>query len=106
MKAKLIVNPSAGIDAAVRHLTDIIERIRRRVGLLDIVTTTGEGDAASAAEDAVRCGYDDERVTYFRASELDLQFARPIKVNTDGQVLETDLCRYRVLPRALRVLRP
>ncbi len=295
MKAKLIVNPTAGIDAAVRHLTHINERIRRRVGLLDIVITTGEGDAASAAEDAVRCGYDhvfvgggdgtvnevlngigavpggfdavvlgivplgtgndfasafgypsditaaadalvdapaawidvgqlndryfinvsaggfiaevsdavspqlkniagrlayviggatvvlehepvgvrvessprslsmsinmfavcnsrlvgggrliapdarvddglldvylvesmskvefvglltrvtegehvtDERVTYFRAAELDLQFDRPIKVNTDGQVLETDRCRYRVLPRALRVLRP
>lgn len=295
MKAKLIVNPSAGSDAAVRYLTLINERIRRRVGLLDIVITTGEGDAARAAEDAVLCGYDhlfvaggdgtlnevlngigavpggfdavvlgivplgtgndfasalgypadiaaavdiladarascvdvgqlndryfinvsaggfiaevsdavspqlkdvagrlaylvggatvvlehqpfdvrvessprsvsmainmfavcnsrligggrliapdarvddglldvylveamskvefvglltrmsegkhasDERVTYFRAAELDLRFDTPVKVNTDGQVLETDRCRYRVLPGALRVLRP
>jgi diacylglycerol kinase (ATP) len=295
MKARLIVNPTAGTDAAVQHLTQINERLRRRVGLLDIVMTTGEGDAADAAEDAVRRGYDyvfvgggdgtlnevlngigavsggfaavvlgvvplgtgndfasalgfpadvaaaadtlldapaswvdvgqlndryfinvsaggfiaevsdavssqlknlagrlayviggatvvlehepvsvrvesavrsttmainmfavcnsrligggrliapearvddglldvylveamskvefvalltrvsdgthtsDERVTFFRAAELDLQFDKPIKVNTDGQVLETDRCRYRVLPAALRVLRP
>src|SRR5688572_13527324 len=58
MKARLIVNPTAGTDAAVQHLTQINERIRRRVGLLDIVITTGEGDAARAAEDAVRSGYD------------------------------------------------
>ena len=295
MKARLIVNPTAGTDAAVQHLTQINERIRKRVGLLDIVITTGEGDAARAAEDAVRGGYDhvfvgggdgtlnevlngiggvsggfdavvlgivplgtgndfasalgypaditaavdtlfdapaawvdvgqlndryfinvsaggfiaevsdavspqlktlagrlayviggaavvldhqpaavrvqspahavsmtinmfavcnsrligggqmiapealvddglldvylveamskvefvalltrvsdgtharDERVTYFQAAELDLQFDRPVKVNTDGQVLETDRCRYRVLAGALRVLRP
>jgi diacylglycerol kinase (ATP) len=295
MKARLIVNPTAGTDAAVQHLTQINERIRLRVGLLDIVITTGEGDAARAAEDAVRSGYDhvfvgggdgtlnevlngigavsggfaavvlgivplgtgndfasamgypadiaaaadtlfdapaawvdvgqlndryfinvsaggfiaevsdavspqlknlagrlayviggatvvlehepvgvrvespahsvsmainmfavcnsrligggrliapearvddglldvylveamskvefvalltrlsdgahtsDDRVTYFRAAELDLHFDRTVKVNTDGQVLETDFCRYRVLPSALRVLRP
>src|SRR5688572_33490096 len=58
MKARLIVNPTAGTDAAVQHLTQINERIRQRVGLLDIVITTGEGDAARAAEDAVRSGYD------------------------------------------------
>ena len=295
MRARLIVNPTAGTDAAVRHLTLINEGIRRRVGLMDIVITTGDGDAAHAAEDAVRCGYDhvfvgggdgtvnevlngigaapggfdavvlgivplgtgndfasalgypadiaeavetlvnareawvdvgqvndryfinvsaggfiaevsdavtpqlktiagrlayviggatvvldhepvgvrvecaprtvsmpinmfavcnsrligggrliapharvddgvldvylveamskvdfvglltrmsegqhvtDERVTYFRSAEIDLQFDRPVKVNTDGQVLETDRCRYRVLPGALRVIRP
>lgn len=43
---------------------------------------------------------DDERVHYFRASEIELRFNRKIKVNTDGEVLETDHCRYRLLPRA------
>lgn len=58
MKGRLIVNPAAGSDAAVRHLTQINEVLRKRVPLLDIVITTREGDAARAAEDAVRCGYD------------------------------------------------
>lgn len=47
---------------------------------------------------------DDERVAYFRTGELELAFDRPIKVNTDGQVLEADRCRYRILPRAARFL--
>lgn len=48
----------------------------------------------------------DERVTYFRAPELEFTFDRTIKVNTDGQVLDTDHCRYRILPRAVRFLAP
>ena len=47
---------------------------------------------------------EDERVTYLRARELELRFDRRIKVNTDGEVLEADACRYRVLPRAARFL--
>ena len=47
---------------------------------------------------------EDERVTYFRAREIEIEFARPIKVNTDGEVLETDGCRYAVAPRAARFL--
>jgi diacylglycerol kinase (ATP) len=47
---------------------------------------------------------EDERVTYFRARELDIAFDRTVKVNTDGEVLETDRCRYRLLPRAARFL--
>lgn len=46
----------------------------------------------------------DERVTYFRARELELRFARTIKVNTDGEVLETDHCRYTLEPRVARFL--
>ena len=46
----------------------------------------------------------DERVSYLRARELELRFARTIKVNTDGEVLETDSCRYAVEPRAARFL--
>ena len=48
----------------------------------------------------------DERVTYFRATELEFAFDRTIKVNTDGQVLETDHCRYRILSNAVRFLAP
>ena len=47
---------------------------------------------------------DDERVSYFRARELELTFDRPIRINTDGQVLETDRCVYGVLPGAARFL--
>lgn len=49
---------------------------------------------------------DDEDVSYFRASEATFTFARPIKVNTDGEVLEATACHYRVLPRAVRMLAP
>ena len=47
---------------------------------------------------------EDERVSYFRASEIEMRFDRRIKVNTDGEVLEADFCRYRILPRAARFL--
>ncbi len=47
---------------------------------------------------------EDERVAYFRARALDIEFARKIKVNTDGEVLETERCRYRTHTRAARFL--
>ncbi len=47
---------------------------------------------------------DDERVQYFRTQELELRFEREIKVNTDGEVLTTNICRYKVLPHAARFL--
>jgi diacylglycerol kinase (ATP) len=43
---------------------------------------------------------DDERVHYLRAERLTLEFERPIKLNTDGEVLEALRCEYRVLPKA------
>jgi diacylglycerol kinase (ATP) len=49
---------------------------------------------------------DHERVSYFRARRLELIFDAPIKVNTDGQVLEAGRCGYDVLPQATRVLIP
>jgi diacylglycerol kinase family enzyme len=49
---------------------------------------------------------DDERVSYFRTRELELVFERQLNINTDGQVLEADRCRYDVLPGAVRVLLP
>lgn len=47
---------------------------------------------------------EDERVTYFQTPAIDLTFDRVAKVNIDGQVLETDRCAYRILPRAARFL--
>jgi diacylglycerol kinase (ATP) len=58
MKAKLIVNPVSGTDAAPDLLPSINRQLRERIGLLDIVITTAEGDATQAAEEAVRDGYD------------------------------------------------
>lgn len=58
MKAKLIVNPVSGTDAAPDLLTSINRQLRQRLGSLDIVITTAEGDATQAAQEAVRDGYD------------------------------------------------
>lgn len=58
MKSRLIVNPVSGSDTGPDHLPLINERLRQRVGDLDIVMTTGEGDATRAAAQAVNDGYD------------------------------------------------
>jgi diacylglycerol kinase (ATP) len=58
MKAKLIINPVSGTDSAPDLLTAINRQLRERLGSLDIVITTAEGDATQAAEQAVRDGYD------------------------------------------------
>jgi len=47
---------------------------------------------------------EDARVSYFQARELTIEFARTMKVNTDGEVLETNRCHYTVSPRAARFL--
>lgn len=47
---------------------------------------------------------EDPRVRYLRASSATLRFDRPIRVNTDGEVLEADVCAYDVLPAAARFL--
>ena len=49
---------------------------------------------------------EDDRVTYFRTRAIELAFDRAIRINTDGQVLEADRCRYEVLAGAARVLMP
>ena len=52
MKSKLILNPVSGRDAAPDFLVAINERLRARVGLLDIGITVSEGDATTLAEHA------------------------------------------------------
>jgi diacylglycerol kinase (ATP) len=47
---------------------------------------------------------EDPRVAYFRVSSAQFEFQRPVKVNTDGEVLEAARCEYRVLPGAARFL--
>lgn len=47
---------------------------------------------------------DDERVLHFRAPEFVLDFDRTVRVNTDGELLTSQRCEYRVLPRAARFL--
>ena len=43
-------------------------------------------------------------VLHFRAASFDFEFDRAVRVNTDGEVLETNAARYRVHPRAARFL--
>ena len=47
---------------------------------------------------------EDERVRYFRVREMTMTFAREVKVNTDGELLDATVCRYGVLPAAARLL--
>jgi diacylglycerol kinase (ATP) len=47
---------------------------------------------------------EDERVRYFRVREMIMTFERPVKVNTDGELLEAKVCRYGILPAAARLL--
>ncbi|MDQ3071259.1 MAG: diacylglycerol kinase family lipid kinase [Acidobacteriota bacterium] len=44
----------------------------------------------------------DPRVRYFRVREMEMAFDRPVNVNTDGELLTAEVCRYRVMPGAAR----
>jgi diacylglycerol kinase (ATP) len=46
----------------------------------------------------------DPRVGYARVRDVTCAFDRMTRVNTDGQVLEAARCRYRVRPKAVRML--
>jgi diacylglycerol kinase (ATP) len=46
----------------------------------------------------------DPRVSYFQASAIDIELAREINVNTDGEVFSVRRCEYRVLHRVARFL--
>jgi diacylglycerol kinase family enzyme len=45
---------------------------------------------------------DRANLTHFRASAFDLDFSRTVRVNTDGEVMETAAARYRVRRRLAR----
>lgn len=57
MKSRLIVNPVSGSDSAPNYLQIINERLRERVGEMDIVMTVAAGDAVRAAQQAVEAGF-------------------------------------------------
>jgi predicted polyphosphate/ATP-dependent NAD kinase len=58
MRAKLIVNPVSGKDAAPDALATINRLLRDRVDRLDIVMTVAAGDAIQLATQAVEEGVD------------------------------------------------
>ena len=43
---------------------------------------------------------DDPRVRYIQASSIVMEFAREMKLNTDGEVFSATRCEYSILPRA------
>lgn len=74
-------------------------------GLLDVCVVRAMGTlelCGLLAEVARGEHCQDERVAYFKAKRIALRSAKPFKVNTDGEVLETEACDYEVLPRAVR----
>jgi len=46
----------------------------------------------------------DPRVAYFQVSAIELELAREVNVNTDGEVFNVKRCEYRVLPGVARFL--
>lgn len=58
MKARLIANPISGADAAAVVVPSLNQRLRQRLGDLDIVLTVAPGDAERAARQAAALGYD------------------------------------------------
>ena len=48
----------------------------------------------------------DDRASVFRTATLDLDLSGTVKINVDGEVLESDRGAYRILPKAVRVFVP
>lgn len=57
MKTRLIANPTSGGERALDLLQRLNDRLRPALDHLDIVLTTGDGDAARAARQAAGDGY-------------------------------------------------
>lgn len=88
-----LIAPAAKLDDGLADVC-LIEAMST-IDFLRLLTRVSNGEHVN-----------DERVKYFRASEVELTFDRTITVNTDGQVLETNACRYRMLRHAARFLVP
>ncbi len=86
-----LIAPHAVIDDGVLDVC-IVEAMPT-LEFISLLTRVSSGDHV-----------EDERVAYFQAREIDLLFSRTIKVNTDGEVLETNHCRYHIIPGAARFL--
>ncbi len=82
-------------------------RARLDDGLLDacLVEASGPLDLVALLRRLSKGEHlDAEGVTYRQFQSAELTFDRVVKVNTDGEVMETQVCRYRVLPGAARFL--
>jgi diacylglycerol kinase family enzyme len=88
-----LIAPAARLDDGLADVC-LIEAMAT-IDFLGLLTRVSSGEHVN-----------DERVRYFRATEVELAFDRTIAVNTDGQVLETNACRYRMLRHAARFLVP
>ncbi|MCP9494420.1 MAG: diacylglycerol kinase family lipid kinase [Pyrinomonadaceae bacterium MAG19_C2-C3] len=86
-----LIAPHAVIDDGAFDVC--IVRAMPMLEFISLLTRVSSGDHV-----------EDERVRYFQARELEMHFGREIKVNTDGEVLTTDVCRYALLPRAARFI--
>ena len=53
----LIVNPSSGREEAAEHVEALGARLRPQFGPIEVFRTSGDGDAAAAADAAVRRGF-------------------------------------------------
>jgi diacylglycerol kinase (ATP) len=56
IRARLIINPSSGKERGIGHITLLNEGLRAQYPSLEIVLTTGDGDAERAGAAAVRDG--------------------------------------------------
>jgi diacylglycerol kinase (ATP) len=88
-----LIAPHAVVDDGLLDLC-VVEAMPL-VEFVELLTRVSGGDHV-----------DDPRVTYLRTNACELRFSRRIKVNTDGEVLETEVCRYEVVPRAVRFFAP
>ncbi len=80
------IAPDALIDDG---LLDVL--VVRRLPMLDfmgVLQRIAAGDVSNHPD-----------VLHFKSSSFDLEFSRTVRVNTDGEVLAADTCRYRVLPK-------
>ena len=84
-----VIAPDAVIDDG---LVDVL--VVPRMSILEFV---GVLQRIAAGSDAGHPG-----VMRFRSSSFDFEFSRRIRVNTDGELLEAESCRYRVRPGGAR----
>ena len=78
-----VIAPGALIDDG---LLDVL--VVPRMSMLEFVSVL---QGIAAGSDTLHPG-----VMHFRASSFDLELSRRSRVNTDGELLEAEICRYRV----------
>ena len=84
-----LIAPDAIIDDGL--LDVCLVQAMPTLDFIGLLTRVAAGDHVS-----------DPRVSYFRATSIELGFERAIHVNTDGEVLHARTCRYSIQPRLAR----